>query len=71
MPRPKNQAAPQRVSLTTIIWANIVKWQTIRGMSDTELGLLLRVQRVSDRRRSGFITGEEMERVSAALQIEP
>lgn len=69
MPRPKNQ--PRQVELQVIIWANIVKWQTIRGVSDDELKLLLGVGRIADRKRSGLITGAEMGRICTLLDIEP
>ena len=69
MARPKNQ--PRAASLPVIIWANIVKWQTIRGVSDDELKLLFGVGRLSERKRSGYITGAEMESVCGLLGIEP
>ncbi len=71
MPRPKNTPRSPVVSLSTIIWANIVKWQIIRGISDEELGLLLGVQRLDARKRSHYITGEEIEKVCGLFSVEP
>lgn len=71
MARPKNTARSPVVTLPVIIWANIVKWQTIRQVSDEELGLLLGVKNLYDRRRTHYITGEEMEKVCSLLTIEP
>ena len=71
MGRPRNQPRQAQVSLATIIWANIVKWQTVRSVTDEELAVVLGVSRLSDRKRSRYITGDEIEKVCTYLAIEP
>ena len=71
MGRPRNQPKQTNIKLSVIIWANIVKWQTIRGISDAELSLLLGVKSLADRKRTHFITGDNIEDICRVLQIEP
>lgn len=69
MARPANQVKPP--SLALIIWANIIKWQMVRGVQDSEIAALLNVKNLTDRKRNKFITAEEMDTICSYLAIEP
>ncbi len=69
MARPANKA--KTPSLSVIIWANIVKWQIVKGVSDEELSAILGITRLSDRKRSHYITGDEIEKICGYLSIAP
>lgn len=57
--------------LSLIIWANIGKWQTIRGIEDADLAAVLLVKNLADRRRKLYLTIEEMGNICKLLAIEP
>lgn len=57
--------------LPLIIWANIGKWQTIRGIEDADLAAVLLVKNLADRRRKMYLTIEEMGNICKLLAIEP
>lgn len=58
-------------SLELIVWANIKKWQMIRGVDDEQISAVLNIKGMFDRRKSLFLTVEEMGRLCAYLAIEP
>ena len=58
-------------SLPLVVWANIGKWQTIRGIEDAQLASVLLVKNLADRRRKRLLTIEEMDSVCKLLAIEP
>lgn len=57
--------------LPLVIWANIAKWQTIRGVEDAQLASVLLVKNLADRRRKLYLTIEEMGNICKLLAIEP
>lgn len=57
--------------LQLVIWANIAKWQTIRGVEDAQLASVLLVKNLTDRRRKQYLTIEEMGNICKLLAIEP
>lgn len=57
--------------LELIVWANIKKWQMIRGVDDEQISAVLNIKGMFDRRKSLFLTVEEMGRLCAYLAIEP
>ena len=57
--------------LPLVVWANIGKWQTIRGVEDAQLASVLLVKNLADRRRKRLLTIEEMDSVCKLLAIEP
>ena len=57
--------------LALIIWANIGKWLTIRGVEDAQLASVLLVKNLADRRRKLYLTIEEMGTICKLLAIEP
>ena len=63
----KNKKAP----LPLIIWANIIKWKTIRGISDEMLSACLGVKDLRNRKVTYYMSTDEMGRVCDLLQIEP
>lgn len=71
MGRPRNQSHNPAINIPTIIWANIIKWQMIKGISDSELAFLLNVKTLADRKRTHYITGDDIERICGLMQIEP
>lgn len=61
----------RKAALPLIIWANIVKWATVRGVEDREIAAVLGVKDLSDRKRKLLLTIEEMDRVCSLLAVEP
>lgn len=59
------------VPLTVIVWANIVKWATIRGVEDREIAACLGVKELAARKRNHYITVDEMARLCGLLAVEP
>ena len=57
--------------LALVVWANISKWQTIRGVEDAQLASVLLVKNLADRRRKLYLTIEEMGTICKLLAIEP
>lgn len=57
--------------LPLVIWANISKWQQIRGVEDEQLAAVLLVKSIADRRRKLYLTIEEMGNICKLLAIEP
>lgn len=57
--------------LEVIVWANIKKWQMIRGIDDEQLTALLGIKTLKVRRRTKFLTLEEMGLICAQFDIEP
>lgn len=57
--------------LPLVVWANIAKWQTIRGIEDADLAAVLLVKNLADRRRKLYLTIEEMGNICKLLAIEP
>jgi hypothetical protein len=58
-------------ALELIVWANITKWQTLRGVADEAIASVLLVKSLPDRRRKLYLTVEEMGRICKLLAIEP
>ena len=54
-----------------VVWANLMKWQSIRGVSDTKVSACLGVKDLSNRKRSYFMTTKEIGRICELLEIEP
>lgn len=69
MARPVNRTKTPPLDL--IIWANVRKWQTIRGISDEELAGLLGIASLYDRNKSYFLKTSEMGLLCEFFQIEP
>lgn len=57
--------------LPLVIWANISKWQQIRGVEDEQLAAVLLVKSIADRRRKLYLTIEEMGNICQLLAIDP
>ena len=72
MARPRT-APPPRFGL--IIWANIAKHQTLKGITDDDLSRLLGFGNPSTikqrKNHSYIISADEMEQICALLGIEP
>lgn len=49
MARNTNRMSP--LPLALIVWANIVKWATVRGISDDEISAVLGVTRLYERKK--------------------
>ena len=62
---------PKAVPLPIIVWANIVKWMTIRGAEDAEIAAILHVKHLTQRKRSHQLTVDEMDAVCNYLAIDP
>lgn len=69
MARNTNRLSPPPLAL--IVWANIVKWATVRGISDDEISAVLGVTRLYERKKSKHITVSEMENICRLLAVEP
>lgn len=62
---------PKAVPLPVIVWANIIKWMTIRGANDDEIAAILHVKELAQRKRNHLLTVDEMGDICAYLAIEP
>ena len=62
---------PKAVPLPVIVWANLIKWMTIRGAEDAEIAAILHVKELSQRKRNHLLTVDEMDAVCSYLAIEP
>lgn len=54
-----------------IVWANVQKWQLIKGVSDKKLSACLGLKDLTNRKRSYILTTKELGRVSKLLGVEP
>jgi len=61
----------KKVSLPLIVWANLMKWKTIRGISDEMISACLGVKDLRNRKTTYYMSTEEMGRLCDLLQIEP
>lgn len=57
--------------LDLIVWANLRKWQMIRGVSDTMLCACLGIKTINNRNANHFLTTSEIGRICKLLEIEP
>lgn len=57
--------------LEVIIWANMIKWKTLSGVSDEMLCACLGVQSIRYREEKHLMNTCEMGRICELLQIEP
>lgn len=69
MARPTNKVTAP--SLELIVWANVIKWKTIRGVTDEELAALLGVANLYDRNKSYYLKTSEMGKICNYFGIEP
>lgn len=63
--------ASKAPSLELVVWANIQKWQMIRGVEDDKLASALLVKNLADRKRKLYLTIQEMGVICKLLAIEP
>lgn len=63
--------AAKPIPIELVIWANIQKWQLIRGVEDEQLASVLLVKSLADRKRKLYLTIQEMGTVCKLLAIEP
>lgn len=57
--------------LDLIVWANLKKWQMIRGVSDSMLCACLGIKTLNNRNASHFLTTCEIGRLCRLFEIEP
>lgn len=57
--------------LDLIVWANVRKWQMIRGVSDSMLCACLGIKTLNNRNASHFLTTCEIGRLCKLFEIEP
>lgn len=57
--------------LELVIWANMIKWKMLRGVSDEMLCACLGVQSIRYREENHLMNTAEMGRICDLLQIEP
>lgn len=57
--------------LDLIVWANVKKWQMIRGVSDTMLCACLGIKTLNNRNATHFLTTCEIGRLCNLFEIEP
>ena|GEM_PF-5944690 len=61
----------KKVPLPLIVWANLMKWKTIRGISDEMISACLGVKDLRNRKNTYYMSTDEMGRLCELLQIEP
>ena len=57
--------------LDLVVWANLKKWQMIRGVSDAMLCACLGIKTLNNRNASHLLTTKEIGRICKLLEIEP
>lgn len=62
---------PKTPPLDLIVWANVIKWKTIRGISDEELAQVLGISSIYGRNKSYLLRTREMGIICEFFQIEP
>lgn len=62
---------PKTPPLDLIVWANVIKWKTIRGISDEELAQVLGISSLYDRNKSYLLRTSGMGIICEFFQIEP
>lgn len=64
-------ALKKRISVPTVVWANIAKWQTIRNVSDKQIAGILGLSRLTERKQSQNLDLKELDAICIYLEIEP
>lgn len=57
--------------LELIVWANLMKWQKIKEISDKELSSLLGVDSLKNRKKSYYLTTSDIDVICNYFDIEP
>lgn len=59
------------MKLDLVVWMNLLKWQSIKGVSDKKVTACLGIKDLHNRKSSHLLTTSEIGRLCELLEIEP